>query len=305
MAGSRSSSTRSGWRAGKSNWVPEAGATVAALLEAAAIRLRQAGSTEPRREAWRIWADLEEQAGRRANPAERERDAAPGARERYQRAVARRAAGEPLAYVTGLAGFRRLTLRADRRALIPRPETEGLVELMLAKAPAGRIADVGTGGGCVALALADEGRYDLVVAVDRSREALALARENRTRTGLPISLVLGDLLLAFEDRSLDAVVSNPPYLTEAEYGALDRSVRDWEPADALASGTDGLAATRRLIEQATRVTRPGGWLGLEVDSTRAPGVARFAGESGWIDTTVHMDLFDRARYVFARRSEAE
>jgi release factor glutamine methyltransferase len=285
--------------------VPESGASVAALLEAAATRLQQAGVAEPRREAWRIWADLEEQAGRHTNPVDRERIALPESREQYERAVVRRAAGEPLAYVTGLAGFRCLTLRSDRRALIPRPETEGLVELMLARAPAGRIADVGTGSGCIALALADEGQYDLVVAADHSREALGLARENRIRTGLPISLVLGDLLQAFGDRSLDAVISNPPYLTEAEYAALDSSVRDWEPRDALASGADGLAATRRLIEDAGRATRPGGWLGLEVDASRASDVARIAGGSGWIDTTVHMDLFDRARYVLARRSEAE
>jgi len=285
--------------------VPEAAATVAALLEAAATRLRHAGTTDPRREAWRIWADLEEAAGRRPNPAAREEIASRDSRKRYEEAVARRVAGEPLAYVTGVAGFRRLTLRSDRRALIPRPETEGLVDLMLARAPGGRIADAGTGSGCIALALADEGRYDLVIATDRSREALGLARENQSRTGLPILLVLGDLLSAFRARSLDAVVSNPPYLTEAEYDALEGAVRDWEPREALASGRDGLAATRLVIEQAARVTRRGGWLGLEVDATRAPDVAQLASESGWIDATVHMDLFDRARYVLARRSEAE
>jgi len=219
--------------------------------------------------------------------------------------VGRRVAGEPLAYVTGLAGFRRLTLACDRRALIPRPETEGLVDLMLARAPAGRIADVGTGSGCIALALADEGRYDLVVGVDRSQAAVGLARENRSRTGLPIRLVVGDLLESFHDRGLDAVVSNPPYLTEAEYRAADRSVRDWEPGDALASGPDGLTATRRLLVQAARVTRPGGWLAVEVDATRAAEVARLAAGSGWNEAMVHMDLFDRARYVLARRSEAE
>jgi release factor glutamine methyltransferase len=260
---------------------------------------------EPERAAWRIWCDLEQQTVGRANPAEGERLAEPGLGQRYAAAVDRRVAGEPLPYVTGLAGFRRLTLGCDRRALIPRPETEGLVELVLARVPSGRIADVGTGSGCIALALADEGRYDLVVGVDRSRDALGLARENRARTGLPIALLLGDLLQPFRDGSLDAVVSNPPYLTEAEHAALDRSVRDWEPMGALASGPDGLAATRGLVRDAVRVTRPGGWLAVEVDESRAPEVVRLTRGSGWIDGTVHIDLFGRARYVLARRSEAE
>jgi release factor glutamine methyltransferase len=305
MAGWMSSSTPSGWRAGKSSSVGDEGATVAALVQAAATRLRQAGVAEPAREARRIWADLEEQAGRRANPAEGGQRPLAGIRERYEALVARRAAGEPLSYVTGLAGFRRLTLGADRRALIPRPETEGLVELVLARAPNGRIADVGTGSGCIALALADEGQYDVVIGVDRSPRALTLAQENRRRTGLPVALVAGDLLDPFRDRSLDAVVSNPPYLTEAEYVALDRSVRDWEPRDGLASGPDGLLVTRRLIREARRVVRPRGWLAMEVDATRAPEVARLTSGSGWIDAAVHMDPFDRARYVLARRNEAE
>jgi release factor glutamine methyltransferase len=300
-----SSSTPCGWRAGKSSSVGEGGATVAGMVQSAATRLHQAGVAEPAREAWRIWADLEEQAGRRVNPAERGHLPLSGMRARYEALVARRAAGEPLCYVTGLAGFRRLTLGADRRALIPRPETEGLVELVLTRAPHGRIADVGTGSGCIALALADEGQYDLVLGVDRSPRALALARENRRRAGLPVALVAGDTLDPLGDRMLDAVVSNPPYLSEAEYAALDRSVRDWEPRDALASGPDGLSATRHLIREARRVVRPGGWLAMEVDANRAPEVARLTSGSGWIGAAVYMDPFDRARYVLARRSEAE
>jgi release factor glutamine methyltransferase len=223
----------------------------------------------------------------------------------FESAILRRANGEPLAYVTGLAGFRHLTLRSDRRALIPRPETEGLVELVLARVPSGRIVDAGTGSGCIALALADEGRYDLVVGVDRSREAIELAAENRSRTGLSIGLVQGDWLDSIGDQSMDAVVSNPPYLTEAEYRDLGSSVRDWEPSGALGSGADGLRATRLVIQQARRVVRPGGWLALEADASRAAAVAAIAAGPEWIETTVHMDLFDRARFVLARRSEAE
>jgi len=286
--------------------VPEAGIRVGALLDAAATRLRAAGVDDPRREAWRIWTDLEEQSGRKPNPAERWREtAAPEAAERFEAAVARRLAGEPLAYVTGLAGFRRLTLRADRRALIPRPETEGLVELVLARAPAGRIVDVGTGSGCIALALADEGRYGLVIGVERSPAALELAAENRRLTRGAIQLIQGDLLESIGDQTLDAVVSNPPYLTEAECRELSPSVRDWEPREALASGADGLDATRLVIAAARRVTRPRGLLALEVDANRAEVVAGLATGAGWNEATVHMDLYDRARFVLARRSEAE
>jgi release factor glutamine methyltransferase len=286
--------------------VPETGVRVSALLDAAATRLRAAGIEEPRREAWRIWSDLEEQAGRRASPAERAtQTAVGGVADGFEAAVARRQTGEPLAYVTGLAGFRRLTLRVDRRGLIPRPETEGLVELVLARAPGGRIADVGTGSGCIALALADEGRYDLVLGLERSPAALELAAENRRYTGGAIQLLGGDLLESVGDGSLDAVVSNPPYLTEAEYRDLSPSVREWEPKEALASGADGLNATRLVITQALQATRPGGWLALEVDTNRAEMVAGLAAGAGWSAATVHMDLFDRARFVLARRSEAE
>jgi release factor glutamine methyltransferase len=223
---------------------------------------------------------------------------------RMEAAVERRAAGEPLAHVTGLIGFRRLTLRSDRRALIPRPETEGLVELVLARQGDGRIVDVGTGSGCIALALADEGRYRHVVAIDRSAEALALAAENARMTGHRIDLVQGDLLQPMARGSMDAVVANPPYLTAGEYASLDGSVRDWEPAAALASGPDGFEATRRLLDMAGMVLRPQGWLALEVDALRAGEVAGMAQAAGWSLAMVHMDLFGRARFVTARRSEA-
>ncbi|HSB53983.1 MAG TPA: peptide chain release factor N(5)-glutamine methyltransferase, partial [Gemmatimonadales bacterium] len=274
------------------------------LLDAAATRLRAAGIEDPRREARRIWNDLEELAGRSPDP-DREAEPVPAAAAAFQAAVERRADGEPLAYVTGLAGFRRLTLLVDRRVLIPRPETEGLVELVLARCSTGRVADVGTGSGCIALALADEGRFTLVAGIDRSPHALEVARANRRRTGTPIALVQGDLLEAVATGSLDAVVSNPPYLTEREYRGLDASVREWEPREALASGEDGMGATVQVILDARRVTRRGGWLALEVDASRAPAVAEAATAAGWSEVTVHMDLFDRARFVLARRSEAE
>ncbi len=279
-----------------------AGPRLADLLRAGAARLARGGVGEARREASRIWADLAGMApGDAIHMADR-----PADRElvtRFETAIGRRAAGEPLPYVTGLAGFRRLTLQADRRALIPRPETEGLVELVLAHAPTGRVIDVGTGTGCIALALAQEGRYDSVVAVDRSAAALALARENARTTGLRAELVCTDLLTGFGPNAFDVIVSNPPYLTAAEYAALDGSVRDWEPETALPSGADGLEATRRLIGEAPARLRPGGLLALEVDASRAQDVAQLGRAPGWTGVTVHHDLFDRARYVLAWRSE--
>lgn len=277
-------------------------ATLDRLVAHAGLRLQGAGVAEPRREAWRIWADLKGLASH-AGAILSDEAVPPADAERFRRMVDRRAAGEPLPYVTGLAGFRRLTLHADRRALIPRPETEGLVELILARATGGKVADIGTGSGCIALALAEEGRYDQVIGVDRSREALALAVENRAFTRLGVDFVLGDLCEALGPESLDALVSNPPYLTAGEYGRLDASVRDWEPAVALASGADGLEATRRLLLDGLRVVRPGGWIAIEIDASRGLPTARLADAAGWSDVTVQDDLFGRARYLLARRSE--
>ena len=272
-----------------------------ALLAEAAAALAAAGVSEPRREALRLWAEL-----RGAPPAEVFLDGAAGMAPEgvaaIRLAVRRRAAGEPLAHAVGRAGFRHLVLRSDRRALIPRPETEGLVDLLLARVRTGRAADVGTGSGCLALSLASEGGFTQVSAVDISAEALAQAEENRAALGARVGLVRGDLCGPLRPGSLDAVVSNPPYLTEGEYAALDPSVRQWEPTAALVSGSDGLHATSRLLHEARDVLRGGGWLALEVDCTRAVAVAAQAGALGWMDVAIHADLFGRERYLLARRS---
>ena len=276
--------------------------TRGSMLDRAAARLREAGVGEARREALRILADhLGESVG--ALLADRDSPVSPADLTRIDRLVARRAAGEPLAYVTGMAGFRRLTLRCDRRALIPRPETEGLVDLVLERCTGGTIADIGTGSGCLALALADEGSFARVIGVDRSREALSLARDNVALTSLDLALVCGDLTSAFGEGTFDAVVSNPPYLTRGEYDSLDASVRAWEPASALVSGEDGLLAPRRLLADALRAVRAGGWIVLEVDASRAGETARCARASGWEAVDIHKDLYGRERYLLARRSD--
>jgi release factor glutamine methyltransferase len=281
---------------------PEVGLTLRALMADAAALLRAAGTADARREAIRVWAGLESAPTaallERDAPVSAERGAA------FMAAVRRRASGEPLAHVTGSIGFRHLTLRSDGRALIPRPETEGLVELVLACVRSGRVADVGTGSGCVALSLAAEGSFDLVVGIDLSLAALALAEENRRMTGARVNLLRGDLTEPLGSGTLDALVSNPPYLTAEEYASLDQSVRNWEPALALAGGMDGLTTIGRLLDHGQRVLRPGGWLALEIDVARAARCAERAGASGWIDVAIHADLFGRERYLLARRSDA-
>lgn len=284
--------------------MPDLAVSLETMLGTAALRLRGAGLPEPRRQALRIWAQLSS-----SNPGEslhrREATVDPQTAELFQQAIERRVAGEPLSHVTGWTGFRHLSLRSDARALIPRPETEGLVELLLQRVSSGVVADVGTGSGCIALSLAVEGVFDEIVAVDRSVEALELARLNAELVpgGSAINLVRADLCSALCPGAFDALISNPPYLTGGEYATLDGSVRNWEPALALVSGPDGLEVTTRLLDEGRSVLRPGGWLALEVDCSRATIAAQRAGELGWGDVTVHMDLFGRERYLLARRSE--
>jgi len=273
-----------------------------ALLDEAARRLREAGIESPRLVARRLWSALRgddtllalltEDTGISSEDAVRLRDW-----------IERLAAGEPLAYVTGWTDFRHLRLRCDQRALIPRPETELLVELGLDRVRTGVAADIGTGTGAIALALRQEGTFDQVIAVDCSVEALALAQENGAATGLNVAWRLGDLLEPIS-ASLDLLVSNPPYLTAAEYATLDASVRDHEPRLALSSGEDGLTATRRLLDEGRRVVREGGWIALEVDCRRAVATAALAEGFGWREVLVQDDLFGRARYLLARRGRA-
>lgn len=273
------------------------------LVRATAL-FREAGIGAPRREAVLLWSEV---TGIAPGDVVLRPEASVEAHHvrRFRQAVARRAAGEPLAYVTGTAGFRRLTLGIDRRALIPRPETEGLVELVLRLAPEGRALDLGTGSGCVALALADEGRYREVVAVDRSPAALALARENAARTGLTVRWLEGDWTEPVTGELFDVVVTNPPYIPDAAMPGLDPSVRDWEPHGALDGGPDGLAEVARLLRQVPDVTAPGGWLGMELDAGHAVRAAGLAVEAGWREVSIGNDLFGRPRYLTGRRESRD
>jgi release factor glutamine methyltransferase len=271
------------------------------VLAELAATLRRAGIAEPRREALRLWSEL---SGRPSADVLLDQDASPDPDlvRALRLAAERRAGGEPFAHVVGRTGFRHLVLRSDRRALIPRPETEGLVDLLLARVRTGRAADVGTGTGALALSLASEGGFSTVVGVELSVEALALAAENRARLEVRVELLRGDLCAPLGSGRFDALVSNPPYLSAEEYAALDPSVRDWEPAAALVSGRDGLESTVRLLDEGRAVLHEGGWLALEVDCSRAGQCAGRAAALGWTDIAVHADLFGRDRYLLARRS---
>jgi release factor glutamine methyltransferase len=224
---------------------------------------------------------------------------------RFQNAVAQLERGVPFAYAVGRAGFRTLDLAIDSRALIPRPETEGLVELVLEQAKRGLAADIGTGCGCIALALAVEGGFEKVVAVEQSAGAAALARENLHRVAprTPVEIREGSRLAPLVDKGerFSVIVSNPPYLSAADHADLDRSVADFEPREALVSGSDGLEATRALFAGAAALLEPGGLLALEIDERRADAVRTLAHEYGW-DVAIHADLFGCPRYALAKEA---
>lgn len=273
--------------------------TLQRALSAATAILAGAGVPEPRREALRLFSNVLDQPVPALLLDDRQ-VLAPEMAAHLDALVRRRAAGEPLAYVTGVVGFRHLVLRSDRRALIPRPETEGLVDRVLATGCRGTVVDIGTGTGCIALALASEGGFERVAAVDRSADALALAALNRHRTGIGIQLIRGDLTGAVRSRCVEVVVSNPPYLTQAEYLAVAASVRDYEPVEALSSGADGLSATRLLARDAGRVVVQGGWLVIEIAADRPAESAAQVAAAGWSDIRIESDLFARPRYLMAR-----
>ena len=213
--------------------------------------------------------------------------------------VERRTAREPLAYVLGEWGFRRLVLRCDARSLVPRPETEVVVErclevLRCVELP--RVLDVGTGTGAIALALADELEGAEVVATDASSDALELARENARLTGLSVELVHQDLHDGLPPGPFDLVVSNPPYVRPEEIDSLEPEVRDWEPREALVD--DG--QTEALTLHALDVLRPGAPLVLEIHAERAQQVSEMLVARGY-EVRISSDLTGRDRVVVAKK----
>jgi release factor glutamine methyltransferase len=218
----------------------------------------------------------------------------------FQNAVRRRAVErEPVAYIVGHRGFRRLDLAVDPRALIPRPETELLVEVALSLPDGARVLDVGTGSGAVALALKDE-RPDLLVSgSDLSEDALALARANGEGLGLEVSWLRADLLSGVPDE-FDAILSNPPYVPESDRGSLAPEILRHEPPGALFSGPDGLDAIRALIAQVA-VRGLVKMVALEVGAGQAPAVIELARAAGFPRVRAERDLAGIERVVVGER----
>jgi release factor glutamine methyltransferase len=210
--------------------------------------------------------------------------------------VSRREQREPLAYVLGQWGFRRLTLAVDPRVLVPRPETEVLVErclAILAGVEAPRVLDVGTGSGAIALAIADEHPGARVTAIDSSAGALEVARANAARSGIEIELREADLHAGLPAGPWDLVVSNPPYVLPGEIDALEPEVREWEPRTALV----GEGATEAIATAAPQGLRPGGALVLEVAAGDAARVAELLRGLGFRRVRTSLDLSGRDRVV--------
>lgn len=231
--------------------------------------------------------------------------------DRFRPLLRRRAEREPLQYIVGHAAFRHLELAVDRRVLIPRPETEILVEEVLAWAAArahGDLTalDVGVGSGAIALSLLVEGPFPRVVATDASREALAVAAENARTLGLEDRLELreGPLFSAVAPgERFDVVVSNPPYVAQAEATTLEPEVGVWEPPGALFAGPDGLAVLRALAMEGGAHLAGGGLLAMEVGAAQAGlVVAEIGAAGGYDDVRVRRDLAGRERVVLARRA---
>ncbi|MHC1481123.1 peptide chain release factor N(5)-glutamine methyltransferase [Frateuria aurantia] len=228
---------------------------------------------------------------------------APDLQAAFEAAVQRRLQGIPVAYITGHRGFWTLDLEVGPATLIPRPDTETLVEAALARLPQGgaqRVADLGTGSGAIALALATERRDAEVWAVDCSDEALAVARRNARRHGLDrVIFRQGDWLSPLEGR-FDMIVSNPPYI-ESSDPHLQRGDLRFEPVGALASGRDGLEAIRQLVAGSGRYLLPGGWLLLEHGWRQGPAVRHLMLAHGWSEVVTLRDLEDRDRVSLGRR----
>jgi release factor glutamine methyltransferase len=275
--------------------------TVRDALRDAAAELEQAGCPSPRVDAEHLLAH----ALRRSRTElylEPECALAGDEAARFRGLVSRRARREPLAYVLGEWGFRRLTLRLDRRVLIPRPETEIVVERcleLLAGLEHPEVLDVGVGSGAIALAIADEHPGARVTGFDSSAGALDVARANLAATGLDgrVRLVEHDLRGGFGPSPFDLVVSNPPYVDADEIEHLEPEVRDWEPRDALV----GEGATESVARVAHEALLPGGWLVLEVADGTARDVAAMLRGLDYESISIDTDLAERERVVSGRR----
>ena len=222
---------------------------------------------------------------------------------RFEALLERRRAGEPVAYLTGTQGFWTLELEVSPATLIPRPETELLVELALARIPidaAARIADLGTGSGAIALAIAKERPRAAVMATDASSAALEVARRNATRNRIAtVEFREGDWLAPLAGETFDLIASNPPYIADGDPHLGEGDLR-FEPPTALSSGADGLDAIRRIVGDAPAHLASGGWLLLEHGWDQGEAVRALLQAAGFIDVETARDLEGRDRVTLGR-----
>ena len=282
--------------------------TIGDLLAGCAAMLESEGVADAEREAREIVAAVLD-VPRFWAVANSVADASPDVARAVIKAAMKRATGAPLAYAVRRANFRHLTLEVDDRVLIPRVETEILVERVRERC--GRdtriVADIGTGSGAIALSLAFEQKFDRVIATDVSLDALFVAKANAVSFAHVLKSVVefrhGSLLAPLAGEKLDVIVCNPPYISFAEIKDLPSNVRDWEPSLALLCADDGLSITRELVRQAPDVLERRGLLALEVDTRRAGMVAEMIAVDGrYTEIEVLLDLTGRERFVFARRA---
>lgn len=210
---------------------------------------------------------------------------------------------EPVQYVIGEWDFRMLTLKTDSRALIPRPETEELVQLVLddeiSMLEHPSFCDVGTGSGCIAVSLAVEHDGCTVIAIDREQAALSLARENAEKYEVTdrVGFVLGDCLAGAEPGTFDAIVSNPPYVTTPDWERLPPHIKSFEPRSALDGGADGLDVIRRLAREAAVALKKGGRIFLEIGDEQGDGVKAVLEGAGFSDISIIPDFAGKTRYA--------
>jgi release factor glutamine methyltransferase len=274
---------------------PLAQTSIRDALDSAVIALGAAGVDTPRLDAELLLAAAMG-VDRAVIVSDPGRGIEPDAARRFMDFAARRRAREPVAYILGGKGFRSIELAVDARVLIPRPETEHLVEAVLDLPRGARVCDVGTGSGAIALALKAE-RPDLdVVATDASAEALDVARANAARLGLDVAFHAGDLLAGVPG-PLDAIVSNPPYVEDG--AELAPEIVRFEPALALRAGPDGLDLIRRLVPEAGATSAS--VVALEIGAGQSPAVTALMGESGFGSVGVVRDLAGIERVLVGRR----
>jgi release factor glutamine methyltransferase len=279
--------------------------TIGAALAEAEARLAAAGVETPRVDAeWLLAGILD--VGRTALAVNARRPLMEMTAERYADAVRRRAEREPLQQILGWEEFRGLRLRVTPDVLVPRPETETLVEwaLQLLPAPSARrlrVADVGTGSGCIACALSVARRDLDVVGIDLSPTAAEVARANARTLGPPLQVIVANLTTPLRSGSLDAIVANPPYVTDEQASALPPEVARHEPRLALAGGPDGLAVVMRVVDDAPRVLRAGGVIVMETGgAAHVEAVATRLRAHGFGDVRSRADLAGVTRFVAGR-----